>query len=186
MGRDKGLIKIDGGITIVEKIIGHLKDLFDEILIVTNDPSSYKKFGAKTVEDLMKNKGPLGGIFSGLCFSTSELNFVVGCDMPFIHPRLIEYILSKPEEYDIVIPEKNGRFESLFARYSKSALPALVSHLMSDELRIQDILKELHVLKITPEEAERFDPDHLSFFNINTREDLKKLRTYCHAHERFL
>ncbi len=175
MGMDKGLIEIDNGITLVEKIVHVLEDLFDKIIIVANDQASYKKFGLTIVEDLIKDKGPLGGIFSGLCFSKSELNFVVGCDMPFINPSLIEYMCAKPDEYDVVIPERNGRFESLFARYSKRALPVLFSHLMKDSLMIQDVLKDLRVLKILPQEVERFDPDHLSFVNINTPEDLKEL-----------
>jgi molybdopterin-guanine dinucleotide biosynthesis protein A len=177
MGTDKGLIKIDGRTTIVEGIIGQLKNLFDEIIIVTNNPSPYRKFKAKVVEDLIKEKGPLGGIFSGLSFSTSEQNFVVGCDMPFLHPQLIEYIIDKPGEYDVVIPERNGRFETLFARYSKSVLPTLFTHLIKEELRIQDIFEKLHVLKISAEEVERFDPKHRSFFNINSREDLEKLQS---------
>ncbi len=178
MGMDKGLIKFRGRITIIEEIISHLKNLFDEILIVTNNPASFKKFETAVVEDLIKNKGPLGGIFSGLCFSTSELNFVVGCDMPFINPQLIKYIAGKPWDYDAVIPEINGRFETLFARYSKRIIPTLFSHLTKNMLRTQDIFKKLRVLKITPEEIERFDPNHLSFFNINTLEDLKKMKTY--------
>lgn len=176
MGTDKGLIKIDGKITIVERIIGQLRNLFDEIIIVSNNPAPYRKFEAKVVEDLIKGKGPLGGIFSGLSFSTSDHSFVVGCDMPFLHPPLIEYIIGKPQEYDVVIPERNGRFESLFARYSKSVLPTLFTHLIKEELRIQDILKKLHLLKISLEEVERFDPGHRSFFNINTKEDLKRLQ----------
>ena len=177
MGTDKGLIKIDGKITVVDRIIGRLKDIFDELIIVSNSPASYKKCDAKVVEDLIKNKGPLGGILTGLCYSTSEHNFVVGCDMPFIHPELIRYIIDKPDHYDAVIPEIKGRVESLFARYSKKTIPAILDQLMKDELRIQNVLKKLNVLKISLKEIERFDPEHLSFININTREDLKALKS---------
>ncbi len=175
MGTDKGLIKIDGRITIIERIIDQLRNLFDEIIIVTNSLDSYKKFEVKVVEDLIKGKGPLGGIFTGLFYSTNECSFVVGCDMPFIQPRLIEYIINKPREYDVAIPERNGRFESLFARYSKRILPNLFSHLMKNELQIQSIIQKLYVLKILPEEIERFDPDYSSFLNINTKEDLNRI-----------
>lgn len=170
---EKAFIQL-GTKTLIENIIGIFKKIFSEIIIVTNNPRSYLKFKTKVVEDLIKNKGPLGGIFSGLCFSTNEQNFVVGCDMPFVNSDLVNYIISKSTEYDVVIPEINGKIESLFARYSKNALPVIFSHLLKDELRIQDILSELKVLKITSKEIERFDPKHLSFFNINTQEDLKK------------
>lgn len=170
---EKAFIQL-GTKTLIENTICLFKKIFSEIIIVTNSPRSYLKFKTKVVEDLIKNKGPLGGIFSGLCFSTNELNFVVACDMPFINSDLVNYIIQKPQEYDVVIPEINGKTESLFARYSKNALPVIFSHLLKDELRVQDILSELKVLKITSKEIERFDPKHLSFFNINTQDDLKK------------
>ncbi len=172
---EKAFIQL-GTKILIENIIGIFKKIFSEIIIVTNNPRSYLKFKTKVVEDLIKNKGPLGGIFSGLCFSTNEQNFVVGCDMPFVNSDLVNYIISKPKEFDVVIPEINGKVESLFARYSKNALPVIFSHLLKDELRIQDILSELNVLKISSKEIERFDPKHLSFFNINTAEDLKKAK----------
>lgn len=176
MRRDKGLIKIDGNLTIVDTMICSLKALFDEILIVTNRPSLYERFEATVVEDLIKNKGALGGILSGLCFSTSHLNFVVGCDMPFINSELVNYMLHKPQNYDVVIPAIDGKMETLFARYSKRALPTIFSHLLNGELRIQDILEKLLVLKINSQEIERFDAEHRSFFNLNTPGDLRKAR----------
>jgi len=173
MGIEKSFLKF-GTKTLVENTIDIFKTIFSEIIVVTNNSRSFLKFGTIVVEDLIKNKGPLGGVFSGLCFSKSELNFVVGCDMPFVNPYLVKYMISKPEEYDVVIPEVDGRVESLFARYSKNAIPVILSHLLKDKLKTQNVLSELNVLKITTEEIERLDPEHLSFFNINTQDDLKK------------
>lgn len=173
---EKAFIQLRGKSTLVEETLKVFQKIFSEIIVVTNNPQAYLRFGTKVVEDLVKNKGPLGGIFSGLCFSTSELNFVVGCDMPFINSDLIKYIVQKPAEYDAVIPQINGKVESLFARYSKNALPVILSHLLQDDLKLQNILAELKVLKISSQEVERFDPQRLSFFNINTQEDLQQAK----------
>lgn len=171
---EKSFLKLGSKTTLIEDTLKIFKKLFPEIIIVTNDPQAYLRFGTRVVEDLIKDKGPLGGIFSGLCYSTNQLNFVVGCDMPFVNLDLVDYITRKPPEYDVVIPEINGKVESLFARYSKNALPVILSRLLKDELKVQDILGQLKVLKITAKEIEKFDPQHLSFFNINTPKDLKK------------
>ena len=173
---EKAFIQLSDKTTLIQSTLELFKKIFPEIIIVTNNPGAYFKFGTTVVEDLIKDKGPLGGIFSGLCFSTSQVNFVVGCDMPFLNPDLLNYILQKPEEYDVVIPETRGKAETLFARYSKNSLPVILSHMLRDELKIQDVLTELNVLKIKSGEIERFDPEHLSFFNINTQEDLKKAK----------
>jgi molybdopterin-guanine dinucleotide biosynthesis protein A len=180
IGVDKGLIKLDGRLTMVERIIANLAGLFDEMLIVTNDRSLYEGFPAEVVEDLVESKGPLGGIYSGLSASSSDLNFVVACDMPFISADLVRYIIGKPKAYDVVIPEIDGKLEALFARYSRRALPTISSHLHRDRLCVQDILEELPTLRIASHEIERFDPERLTFFNINYREDFRKARDLYH------
>jgi molybdopterin-guanine dinucleotide biosynthesis protein A len=177
IGIDKGLVKLDGRLTIIERIIHRLENLFDEILIVTNNRFLYEGFQAVVVEDLVESKGPLGGIFSGLSSSANDLNFVVGCDMPFINPDLVAYLVGKPQDYDVVIPEINSQLETLFARYSKRTLPFIASQLERGELRVLNILKNLQVLRIASHEIARFDPDHLSFFNINSPQDLERART---------
>ena len=176
IGTEKAFIQLLPQIPLIESTFCLFKTIFSEIIIVTNNPEAYFKFEAKVVEDLIKNKGPLGGIFTGISFSTSEQNFVVACDMPFIKPELIKYIIQKPEEYDVVIPEIDGKLESLVARYSKRSLSVIFSHLMEGQLKIQDILSKLRVLKISSKEIEKFDPNHLSFFNINREEDIKKAK----------
>jgi len=173
---EKAFIQLGPDATLIENTVEIFQKLFSEIIIVTNNPQAYLKFGTKVVEDLIKDKGPLGGIFTGLCFSTSQLNFVLGCDMPFPNPDLINYILQKPAEYDLVIPETKGKTETLFARYSKNSLPVILSYMLKDELKVQNVLAELKVLKITSDEIHRLDPEHLSFFNVNTQQDLKKAK----------
>ena len=176
IGTEKAFIQLRPGSTLIQNTVETFEKLFSEIIVVTNNPHAYVKLGTRVVEDLIKGKGPLGGIFSGLCFSRSELSFVVGCDMPFPNPDLINYIIQKPVEYDVVIPVIDGKAESLFARYSKNALPVILSHLLKHQLKVQDALDNLKILKISSQEIQRFDPEHLSFFNVNTQADLKKAK----------
>lgn len=175
-GTEKAFIQLKPGLSLIENTLNLFRKIFSEIIIVTNNPPPYLKYDVRLVEDLIKDRGPLSGIFSGLCFSTSETSFVIACDMPFPNAELIEYIIQQPEEYDLVLPEINGKLDPLFARYSKTTLPVIFSHLLKDDLQVQAILSELKVLKITPEEIRRFDPEHLSFLNINTPENLKKAK----------
>ena len=129
------------------------------------------------VEDLIKESGPLGGIFTGLCYSVSKHNFVVACDMPFIKPALIRLFLEKSGAYDVVIPEVDGEVEPLFALYSKNCIPVMFEHLQKQNLKIRQVLGKLHLKKIGAEEIDRLDKGHLSFFNINTQEDLRRAKS---------
>ncbi|KPL01833.1 MAG: hypothetical protein AMJ73_09745 [candidate division Zixibacteria bacterium SM1_73] len=174
IGKEKAFIQLPSGETIIENTLNVLKKIFPEIIIVTNQKEVYLKFNVQVAEDLIKESGPLGGIFTGLCFSTSNHNLVVACDMPFIQPALIRLLLDERGTYDVVIPEIDGEVEPLFALYSKNCIPVMIEHLQKRNLKTREVINELHVKKIGTKEINRVDPRHLSFFNINTEEDLRK------------
>lgn len=177
IARNKALIELTSGKTILETTINILQDTFSQIVIVTNRKEPYLKLNVQTVEDLIKDKGSLGGIFTGLCYSISYYNFVIGCDMPFPQSSLIKLLLKKCAGQDVVIPETGGEVEPLFGVYSKNCLPVILDHLQKHDLSIRHILGELRVERVREEEIDTVDPEHLSFFNINTPEDLKKAQT---------
>ncbi len=174
INKNKALITLPDGKALIQRSISVLKEFFTEILIVANKREPYEDFGVQVVEDLMRGMGPLGGIFTGLCYSTSYSNFVIGCDIPFPQPGLIRLLLEKRGDYDVVIPEAAGEVEPLFAVYSKKCLPVILHHLHERDLKVRNILARLKVRKIEEGEINRVDPERLSFFNINTDEDLQK------------
>lgn len=173
IGKNKAFIQLSTGETILQNAINMLQPIFPEIIIVTNQKDAYQKFNVPVVEDLIKESGPLGGIFTGLCYSTSKHNFLVACDMPFIKPALIKLLLEEIGNYDAVIPDVDGEVEPLFALYSKNCISVMFEHLQKQSLKIREVLGELHLKKIGAKEIDRLDPEHLSFFNINTEEDLR-------------
>jgi molybdopterin-guanine dinucleotide biosynthesis protein A len=182
IGKEKALLRFEGGQPLLVRIIEILRPLFGEILLIANRREAYLDYDLPVVEDLVKWKGPLGGIFTGLTHSTSEYNFVMACDMPFAEPKLISYMMERAIGYDVVIPEIGGEVEPLFAIYCKSCIPTIFEHLSAGSLKTREILEKLNVRRVTEEEIGRFDPDRLSFFNLNTPEDQKRaeelLRTY--------
>ncbi|MDO8525689.1 MAG: molybdenum cofactor guanylyltransferase, partial [Candidatus Omnitrophota bacterium] len=90
---DKAFLKV-GGKTIIDRQLKALRNIFKEIMIVTNSPDRYKdRKGVKIIPDLVREKGPLGGIYSGLSASGSFYNFVTACDMPFINEGLVKYMI---------------------------------------------------------------------------------------------
>lgn len=163
MGRDKAFIKIQGK-TIIERIIETLKPLFAEIMIVANEPEKFRELNVKVVKDIKPNCGPLSGIHSGLINSKTQLNFVVACDMPFLDSELIEFMCSKVNGYDGVLPIAKGKIEPLHAIYSKSLIPLLEEALEGDDFTLQKILKKANIL---------FLDLQLKVRNINDKEELK-------------
>lgn len=175
MGYDKAFIKI-GGKPIIERTIATLKPMFDDIIIVANEPGKFKGLRVKVVKDIKPNCGPISGIHSGLVHSKTEINFVVACDMPFLNLSLIRYMLGKKNNSDIIMIQINGKLHPLFGIYSQNCILAIEENLKQDILKVVNILPKVRSRFISKEEIEKFDRNLLSLVNINTQTDLKRMK----------
>jgi molybdopterin-guanine dinucleotide biosynthesis protein A len=151
-----------------------------DVILVVNAGQSYNQFAQyprlRFAVDIFPGRGPLGGIFTGLAASTTVYNLVVACDMPFLNPALLDYMINLADGYDVVVPRLNIVTEHLHAVYSKNCLVAMGELIKNDELKVFKLFSELKVRYVGPEEINRFDPRHLSFFNVDTEADLKKAK----------
>lgn len=169
--------------TIIERETEVLSTLFPTIIVVTNAPETHKHLEARLVSDLVPDKGPLGGIYSGLVASKNEYNFVVGCDLPFLNDGLISYMVDVKNGHDIVVPKLNGFLEPLHAVYSKNCLIPIRRQLDRNELRIQSFFGEVKVRYVRESEIEKYDPEGIGFLNVNTEDDLRKARLIAENHK---
>ena len=168
----KGLLEIKG-VSIINRQIDVLTKLFDDVIIITNTPEFYQSLGPGIVEDAIPGKGPLGGIYSALLNSGSRYNFVVASDMPYLNPSLIKYMLNNSAGYDIIVPAFSGRLEPLHSIYSKGCINVIEDMIKNNNFKVTDLFSQLKVKKIAEEEVARFDPEGLSFVNINTAQDYR-------------
>jgi len=156
MGADKSLLSVDGQ-PIIERICERLAGRFDRILISANEPEKLAFLGLEIVADKIPGQGPLMGIASALEASSSELNFVVACDIPHIHIGLVEEMLAEADRSgaDVVVPTTGSEeYEPLFAVYRKSTLEAINKVLASGGRRISDIFALCRVKYVRLTDAE--------------------------------
>ena len=97
---------------------------------------------------------------------------VVACDMPFLNLQLLRHMLSLREGVDAVVPVLEGRPEPTHALYSKACLPHVEERLKADDLKISRFFDQVRVQYVPEEDIARFDPELLSFFNVNSPSDL--------------
>ncbi len=174
LGRNKALQVLDGK-SLIQRVVERLDVLSAEIVIVTADGESIPCSSAatvKTVPDIYAGRGPLVGLYSGLSASTSQQAIVVGCDMPFLSVGLLEYMAQISSAFDVVVPRVEDKVEPLCAVYSRSCLPSVQELLGRDQLRINRLFGMVKVRYVEEDEIDRFDPEHLSFFNVNSKADL--------------
>ena len=167
---------IINGETIISRIIGNINDLFEEIIIVTNNPSEFPEFAKyKIVEDQYLKAGPLGGIHAALKSSKQDAIFVFAGDMPFLKKEIIaEQIRQfRLKEYDILIP-KIGRFiEPLHSIYRVSVLSDLERFMTRGKNRsVRDFISEMNVNYMQIKESEE---NKRAFTNINSPSDIARI-----------
>lgn len=173
MGTNKAFLEI-GGIRLIDRILCIYRQLFNEIIIVTNDPGAYTEFGdAAIVTDIYKGKGPLGGIFTGLFHSGNPRIFVSACDLPYLNTGFILHLSGLAKQQDVVVPETPDGLQPLCAVYSRNCLPVIKRQIERDKLKITGFFRDVRLLTVGPDEIRRFDPEGLLFQNVNTPSDLQ-------------
>jgi molybdopterin-guanine dinucleotide biosynthesis protein A len=101
--------------------------------------------------------------------------FFVACDIPFLKKDLVETILDNIEpRIDIVIPDTSKGFEPLCSVYSKKCLNPVEQQLVKQQLKIRQVFQKVRVKKLPETILRQNDPDLISFYNINTHDDLTK------------
>jgi molybdopterin-guanine dinucleotide biosynthesis protein A len=175
LGTDKSFVNVNGQ-SLIEQIVAKLARLSDDVIIVTNSPEKYDHLEARLVGDIYPGKGALGGIYSGLRAAASAYSLVVACDMPFLDLHLLRYMIILASGHDVVIPRIGGLPEPLHAIYSKSCLEPIDRLLARGRLKIIDFFSEVRVRYVEEDEVDIFDPRHLSFFNVNTPNDLEEMK----------
>ncbi|MBI3913623.1 MAG: molybdenum cofactor guanylyltransferase [Chloroflexi bacterium] len=205
MGRDKAFIEFAGA-PLIQHVLACVQPLCAETIIVANDPDAYARFSARVVADAYPGKGSLGGIFSGLQAAREPYALAVACDMPFLNADLLCFLISLAPQFDVVIPRapdpsgktprgarsekdaakiphgdqpiaKESNLHPLHAIYSKKCLASIEARLQADDLRMIGFHADVRVRIVEPGEVDRFDPEHWSFFNMNTPEDLGLARS---------
>jgi molybdopterin-guanine dinucleotide biosynthesis protein A len=176
LGRSKAL-EVIGGKSLIERIVERLAPITNQFLIVTSREQSEFPTSdeIEVLTDIYPERGPLGGIYTGLLASRSSRSIAVACDMPFLNNELLSYMIDLSQDFDAVVPRwQNGMLEPLHAIYAKSCLDTIKTRLENERLSIHRFLSEINVRYIGEEECKRFDPELLSFFNINRPSDLKR------------
>ncbi len=179
LGRDKAVEPL-GGEPLIGRVLSRVAQVADETVVVLNDAARAAKLplgeDVVTVVDRYPNSGSLGGIFTGLEAARAEWVIVVACDMPFLNVELLRRILSLRAGRDAVVPVVEGRPEPTHAAYSKRCLPHIERRLQANDLKISRFFEHVDVEYLPQSAVDELDAGHLSFFNVNTEQDLERAK----------
>jgi len=175
-GKNKALLPV-GDHSIVERQINLFQDLFDQVIVVTNHLSEFAAWGITLVSDLLPIRSSLTGIHAGLFYTKSSHAFISACDMPFLKREMIEVVFQAFEpRWDVVVPVTREGFQPLCAIYSRRCIKPIEDQLGRGGLKISKLFSQIKIKTIPEESLRSVDRDLISFFNINTVEDLSRSR----------
>ncbi len=180
MGSDKALLEaVPGGLRLIEMVLAAVRPVTGSLIISTNQPAGYTWLNLPLVPDNYPGLGPLAGLEAGLATSNASYNLLVACDMPYVKTEALRLLLSemRPGIQAVVPLNQAGRPEPLCAVYSQECLPAIRRHLLSGSLKMTGWLSEVETSFVAADKFRVVDPDYSSFKNLNTPNDIFRLKT---------
>lgn len=170
MGSEKGLVYISN-VRFIDRIVETLLEVFEKVSIIANS-IHYNYLNLPVIEDEIKNKGPLAGIYTALKNTTLRKIFVVSCDIPFISAALVRFICVKSIGYEITVPSHFGKTEPLCGVYSLSCKDKLKLKIINNQLSVRKALYRFDTNVVNISNEPFYKPFILS--NLNTPQEVEE------------
>ncbi|NLX48854.1 MAG: molybdenum cofactor guanylyltransferase [Methanospirillum sp.] len=180
-GREKYFFALHGR-TFLDRLIGVLSPVTDEVLLVARDEIQCARFASfpsvRCTVDRRRGLGPIGGLHAGALSASGDALFVVACDMPCVNPAVVTRLFSLLDDRDAVIPcWRPGMYEPLHAVYERSALQRYLED--HDDLSLRAMIRSLDCRFVPVDILRDLDPGLRTFTNINRVDDLAQLDADC-------
>lgn len=171
MGTDKAFVPLQGK-PMIEHVLERVEGLGDETILIANEAEKYSFLNLPIFGDIYVNCGPLGGLHSALYHASFPHVLVVACDMPWLNPQLLAFMLSLRHTADAIVPRWSKFPEPLHAVYGSQCLGPIETNLQAKNLKLISFYAQVDVRYLDQTAISAFDPEGRSFSNVNTPEDL--------------
>jgi molybdenum cofactor guanylyltransferase len=173
MGRDKAFLPFGTGL-LIERVIEVVQQVTADVILITNTPEQYQRFGLPMFSDVIAEAGSLGGIYTGLVSAKTPYSLCLACDMPFMKPTFLRFLCGTAAEADVVIPRNAEDFQPLCAVYSQVCRDSIRHKIEVGQLKITGFFDQVRVRVIDGDLLTCYDPHDVMFFNANTPEEYTK------------
>ena len=175
-GEDKSQVKL-GDKLLIDYILTEIIDEFNEVLVVSNNLIDFKQSEKiSLIKDFKKDLGPLGGVLTAMKWikdNNKDYQWIstFPVDTPFFKNQIFKDFFKKinMKEGKLFFINSNDTRHNIFGLWSLDLMDKLEEDLDKGERKVEVWANSIGVKNINMK-FENKDP----FFNINTKEDLKK------------
>ncbi|HAY22724.1 MAG TPA: hypothetical protein DCY27_11305 [Desulfobacterales bacterium] len=177
LGQDKVRLELAGR-PLGRWVWEGLSPLVSECWLVGNRPLEHISLGLPFLIDLFPGRGTLGGLLSAMLVARGDCVMLSACDMPFLQPSLLRAMLlyARQGSPEVVVCRSSRGLEPLPGVFSRRLLLRLEHRVERGELRLRTFLDACRTRVLSAAEVASHDPAELSFFNLNTPQDLLRAR----------
>jgi molybdopterin-guanine dinucleotide biosynthesis protein A len=175
MGRDKAFLPFGPGL-LIERVIEAVRQVTAEVILITNTPEQYRRFGLPVFSDVIPEAGSLGGIYTGLISARTPYSLCLACDMPFVKATFLRFLCDTAAEADVVVPRNAEDFQPLCAMYSQVCREPIRRQIEAGRLKITGFFNQVRVRVVDGDLLARYDLHDIMFFNANTPQEYERAR----------
>ncbi|MCR5590754.1 MAG: molybdenum cofactor guanylyltransferase [Lachnospiraceae bacterium] len=178
MGENKAGLTIEGR-TMLELQLLKLEGLGIKEILVSGEPENLRDLmgeykyaeNVRIIPDIIKDRGPLGGLYS--CFDATECRYAltISVDSPFITAQTLNELLDdhKKNGADATVLTAASAAQPLIAVYNTCTSTVIRKLLDGDDLSVKALLNRIKTHR------HDFRGDASELANCNTREDYEKI-----------
>lgn len=144
MGRDKALLTLPNGLTLLDQAIATLRAArAAEILVSVRPGQTYGRPGTREIADTTENCGPLAGLVAAFDAASTDFIAVLAVDLPAMTPVYLRQLIARCTATRGAVPHQDPFFEPLVAVYPRLAAASARAALTAGRFSLQAWVNEL-------------------------------------------
>ncbi len=170
--KEKALVPC-GGRKLIDIVAENYAKVFHRVTVLANSPMELENANIQVIQDQVNygSRSSLAGLYNALLVTEAERVCIGACDMPFVHPALLQLLRDYSSERDMLIPLMNQYLQPLPAVYRRTCVPLLRSQMESGNFRILDFFRCVSMDILPEDQLIQAGVTNQTFFNMNTWDD---------------
>ncbi len=167
MGKDKAMLLFKEQ-TLLQHAIDLLKPFGNQLYVSSN--VKYTDLKVALVSDVIKDIGPIGGIYSLLKEMKTKKLLLTAVDTPLLTPEIIQYLLDNyDKKAEITALKTTDGLQMLVGIYDKSLVPIIEKQIAKGDYKLAHLIANAKTQIL---DATRFSE---RFVNVNTKNEFIKI-----------